>query len=207
MEKRFALFLTYCFHPLLIPTYGMATLCWIFAGPYFIQDYRVPLLLISITLVTTGILPALSAWLLLRSGLLQSIQMDDRRERLLPYLSTALYYLLAYYMLKNFPVPLVMLRIIRLFILGASAAILLTACINIFWKISAHTVASGGWCGSLTGLSLMLYAPPYYFLFSVFLITGLVGFARLKLEAHSPAQVYAGFLLGFFCTFFLLYFI
>jgi membrane-associated phospholipid phosphatase len=27
-------------------------------------------------------------------------------------------------------------------------------------------------------------------------VSGIVGYARLRLNAHSPAQVYAGFLLG-----------
>jgi len=30
------------------------------------------------------------------------------------------------------------------------------------------------------------------------LISGMTGFARLKLKEHTPAQVYAGFLVGFF---------
>jgi len=33
------------------------------------------------------------------------------------------------------------------------------------------------------------------------LVSGLIGFARLKLQAHTPAQIYAGFILGFFTIF------
>ncbi|MFI5150458.1 MAG: phosphatase PAP2 family protein [Bacteroidia bacterium] len=204
MGKKIATFLTWCFHPLFIPTYGMGVLYLIFTGPFFLHDYRIPVLLLSITFITTGLLPALSAWILLRSGILKNLQMDDRRERLLPYLTTALYYLMAYYMFRSFPLPLVLLKIFRHFILAGCIGILLTTVINFFWKISAHTVAAGGWCGALTGLCLLMYDPPLPALFAVIGIAGVTGYARLKLEAHTPAQVYAGYLLGFACTFFLL---
>ena len=35
-----------------------------------------------------------------------------------------------------------------------------------------------------------------YILALVMLMAGIVGYARLKLNAHTPAQVYSGFLLG-----------
>jgi hypothetical protein len=205
MSRKPAVFLTYCFHPLFIPAYGMLVLYFIFAGPFFLHDYRIPMLLISITLLTTCLLPAITAWILLRSGMLQSLDMDDKRERLLPYLCTSLYYLMAYVMLRNFPLPPVILHLIRNFILGGALALLITALITVFWKISAHTVASGGWCGALAGLCLIMYDPPIYILFAVLFTSGLTGYARLRLEAHTPAQVYSGYLLGFMCTFLLLY--
>jgi membrane-associated phospholipid phosphatase len=69
--------------------------------------------------------------------------------------------------------------------------------INIFWKISSHTASVGALAGMMVGLSYFLGA--FYFLSIALslLMAGLTGFARLKLNAHTPAQVYAGFLLGF----------
>jgi membrane-associated phospholipid phosphatase len=32
---------------------------------------------------------------------------------------------------------------------------------------------------------------------ALIIISGLVGFARLQLQAHNPAQVYTGFIVGF----------
>jgi membrane-associated phospholipid phosphatase len=34
-------------------------------------------------------------------------------------------------------------------------------------------------------------------LIAVLLVSGIVAYARLRLNAHTPAQVYTGFLLGF----------
>jgi membrane-associated phospholipid phosphatase len=49
-------------------------------------------------------------------------------------------------------------------------------------------------------IGLSYFLETYYFgLIALSLvISGLVGFARLKLGAHTPAQVYAGFGLGMF---------
>ena len=35
-------------------------------------------------------------------------------------------------------------------------------------------------------------------LIAIILLSGIVAYARLKLNAHTPSQVYSGFVLGFF---------
>jgi hypothetical protein len=205
METRFAKLITYVFHPLLIPTYGMCLLYRLFSDIYFIRDIRIPLLLIGITLVSTCLLPALSVFLLFRSRKLSTLEMDERKERSAPFLITVLCYLFAYYMLKEFPAPSGMLRTIRIFILGAASALVMTTAINFKWKISAHAVAIGGLSGAMAALTLFLPTPPSLgWLCLVVFIAGLVGYARLRLLAHSQGQVYTGYLLGFASLFGLL---
>jgi membrane-associated phospholipid phosphatase len=207
-EVYFARILTYIFHPLLIPTYGMILLYKVFSRMYFLDgDPRIFWLLLGITLITTCLLPAMSSYILLRSGMLKSLEMNERRERILPYLTTAMYYLFAFYMLRDFPVPAGMLTAMRLFTLGGAAAIVGTMVINFYWKISAHTVAIGGLIGAVLALSMLLPMVPPELLYIVLLLGGIVGYARLRLDAHSPAQVYAGYLLGFLSTFLLLLFV
>lgn len=70
--------------------------------------------------------------------------------------------------------------------------------INFFWKISVHSIGVGGINGLLIGISRIMEAEITPLLFLSVLIAGLVGFARLKLNAHNYSQVYTGFLLGFF---------
>jgi hypothetical protein len=143
-------------------------------------------------------MPALSVFILFRSKNLSDLEMDDRRERTAPFLITVVFYFFAYYMLREFPAPSGMLKAIRVFTLGASTALLITIVINFAWKISAHTVAMGGLTGAITALTLFLSTPPSLIWLSLVVgISGLVGYARLRLVAHTPAQVYAGYLLGF----------
>jgi hypothetical protein len=200
VEIRFAKVITYLFHPLLVPTYAMVALFAEFSSHYFIRDIRIPLLLFGITLVSTCLLPGLSIYLLMRSGFVKSLQMDERNDRVLPYLITSGYYMLAFYMLRDFPVPAGMLALIRGFALSASTSILITAIVNLKWKISAHMVGIGGLCGAIATLVIHKPEPPFGLLYVCILIAGLVGYARLRLQAHTPAQVYSGFLLGVGCT-------
>ncbi len=207
MEKRIASFITYLFHPLLIPTYGMCIIYQFFSGLYFIHDWRVPLLILGITFVSTCLLPALSTVLLFKSGFIKSPELSDRKERLLPYLITSLYYSFAFYLFDRFPIPSGMLHIIRLFILGAAGSILLTALITLFWKISAHTIAIGGLAGALLGLNFILPVSSFGVFYAALLCAGVAGYSRLKLNAHTPAQVYVGFILGFASMFGLISFL
>ena len=70
-------------------------------------------------------------------------------------------------------------------------------CINIFWKISAHSIGIGGLAGLLVSICLRmgLYMPLYITV--ALLLCGIVASARLVLQVHTPAQVYLGLLLGF----------
>jgi membrane-associated phospholipid phosphatase len=51
--------------------------------------------------------------------------------------------------------------------------------------------------GAITGVNLTAYVDLTLFVILAVVICGLVGFARLKLNAHTQAQVYAGFFAGF----------
>jgi membrane-associated phospholipid phosphatase len=68
------------------------------------------------------------------------------------------------------------------------------AVISFFWKVSVHTT---GIAGPVTGLTYVFgwRAVPMYLLLLP------VGWARLKLKAHTPMQLVAGIVVAFFVTF------
>jgi len=72
--------------------------------------------------------------------------------------------------------------------------------INIFWKISIHAAAIGGFTGGLFFVSFLLHTNPVAFFIVALLVGGLVMTARLQLKVHTRAQVFCGYLLGFFFT-------
>lgn len=80
--------------------------------------------------------------------------------------------------------------------MGGGIAILLTAFINLKFKISAHMVGIGGLLGVLISISYLIKFDMTLFYIFVIILAGIVGFARLTLNEHKPLQVYAGFLLG-----------
>ncbi|MCC7050704.1 MAG: hypothetical protein IT239_02855, partial [Bacteroidia bacterium] len=140
---------------------------------------------------------------LYKLGWLSGLESPERNERKLPYIITAIYYTTAYYLLSKLPLP----SVILLSVLGASIIIIITSVINLFWKISAHMIGVGGLIGALLALSFKYLVDSGFILSLSILAAGLLGFARLQLKAHTPAQVYIGFLLGLSIQFSVIYFI
>jgi membrane-associated phospholipid phosphatase len=66
-------------------------------------------------------------------------------------------------------------------------------------KISAHLVGIGGVTGAFLVLGFSGFQDYSFNVITCVFITGCLGWARLKLQAHNPLEVYSGFLLGVFC--------
>lgn len=176
-----------------MPTYGFALL---FYTNNYISTFTAPevkLVILGITFVFTFLLPAFNVLILLKTGRIKNLEMETNSERLLPYISTTLYYFALFYLFFNAGFP----SVFKVVVLGAAICLLLTLLINLKWKISAHAIGIGGTAGVILGIIYRLRLDlELLFMFTLFL-AGIIGFARLKLNAHSPAQVYTGFLLGF----------
>lgn len=147
----------------------------------------------------TFALPALNIFLMYKLKRIHSITLSNQHERTFPYIMTAIFYFGLFYLFFD-------LRIwetIKIFVFCAGSAILLTALINLKYKISAHMVGIGGIVGMMLSLVILLnYDLMLYIILGV-IASGLVGASRLYLKEHTPAQVYLGFLLGIFCQFIL----
>ncbi|MFO0358510.1 MAG: phosphatase PAP2 family protein [Sphingobacteriaceae bacterium] len=147
----------------------------------------------------TFILPALNIYLMYKLKRINSITLSNQHERTFPYIMTAIFYFGLFYLFFD-------LRIwetIKIFVFCAGSAILLTALINLKYKISAHMVGIGGIVGMMLSLVILLnYDLMLYIILGV-IASGLVGASRLYLKEHTPAQVYLGFFLGIFCQFIL----
>lgn len=200
--KIVAKIISHVFHPLIMPIIGLII---IFNTDSYI-NYAVPTELKQAILIligaTTFIIPLLIALLLLNRKLINSLEMETRRERIFPYSITISFYVFALYMLKQAPVPAIVFN----FIVGATLSIIIAFVINMKWKISAHMIGVGGLVGALLCISILLgiYITPYLVL--ALLIAGLIGSSRLILKAHTPSQIYVGFAVGIICQIVVLYF-
>lgn len=192
MEKYIAHILSWLLHPILMPTYAL--LLFYSQDVYFVLvlPEKLKVALSVMVFINTALLPSLIIWFMARRHLITSIQLVRRSERILPFAFTALAYLTTYFLLRNQDLPPVYPRLI----LGGAALIIFAAGISLFWKISAHMLALGG----MTGLFLVMYFTGFLNTASLFLLmvflSGLGGFARLSLNMHNPAQVYAGIVAG-----------
>jgi membrane-associated phospholipid phosphatase len=194
VETRIAKFISYLLHPLLMPTYGFALL---FFTNNYISTFTSPdikLIVLGITFIFTFVLPAINVFILLKTGRIKSLEMETNGERILPFTSTALYYFALFYLFYNADFP----NVFKIVVLGAAICLLLAIIISFKWKISAHTIGIGGTAGATMGIIYRLQLDMALVLMLILLLSGIVGYARLKLKAHTPAQVYTGFILGFF---------
>lgn len=198
--KVIAKLISYFFHPLLMPTFGLWLLFTTNQYVAFVVQPAIAKALYIVVFISTFVFPVLSSMLLLFTGKISSLEMQTPRERRLPYLLTALYYVMGYYMIiSKIPLP----GEISLMILGANLSVVITLILNLFWKVSAHAVAIGGLIGAFMGIGVFSSATNVHVLALLFGLAGIIGYARLKLEAHKPLQVYAGYILGFLCEFLL----
>ncbi len=192
MEKKVARILSFVFHPLLMPTYGVLLFLYLQAMTGIVMPYKAGLLLIVFIFLMTFAIPLSLSLLMLRIKLVNSLEMHTRNERIIPLFITAILFYITYYSLKKTSLFIDL----QLFILGSTVLILITICINYFTKISIHMIGIGGVAGALLALSLSHNIVIIHFLIFVIFVAGLLGFSRLKLDAHKEFQIYLGFLTG-----------
>ncbi|GHA63461.1 hypothetical protein [Pontibacter akesuensis] len=191
MNRSLAQVLSVLFHPLLLPTYLFAIILYYMPTSMLTLPMQVRWVVLGMIFFTTFIIPSIGAYAMVRLGHLDSVEMDRREQRSLPLFFTAICYAATAYLLYTEPAY----DALFYFVMGIIAAsVFFTYAISHFWKISAHSVGMGGGLGLLLVLNkiapdAMLIIPIAIAIF----LTGAVLTARLALQAHTPAQVYAGF--------------
>jgi hypothetical protein len=194
MEKRIAQVISVVFYPLFVPTYAFAILLSMPAYFSVLMPTSAKWLVIGLVFFTTCIFPTLVFLLMIRSGIVSTNYLSKKEDRTLPYIVSIIFFYLTYYLLKRLQIS----AVFYYFMIGATFLNILVMGINFLWKISSHMACIGALAGMMVGISYFLGTSYFGLIAVTILVSGLVGFARLKLEAHTPAQVYAGFVLGFF---------
>lgn len=182
------------FSPLLVPTYAYAIAMW--TTRLSIIPERTRLMSSLIVFGITAIIPFAVILFMIRKGLASGPALESRSDRPIPYSVTIICYLFTAFCLWLLP------HWIPMFFVAAAIAAFLGVIINIKWKISAHATSMGGLCAAIvyigaTSQFTVVFLP---WLCGIILISGAVCSARLFLRRHTPAQVYAGWCLGFIVT-------
>ena len=210
MLRLLAHILSFAFHPLLMPTYMLILL--LLVNPYLFSVRSIwdqtPLILL--VFLSTFALPAFGVLLMKFLGMVRSLHLRSRQERIGPYILTGIFYLWVFINFKNDGrIP----REFTAFMLGATIALFLAFFLNNFVKISAHAAGMGGLLAMVV-ITLMLFDYDSFaletalfgtfrismsaLLMFVILCCGAVGSARLYLRAHELPEVVGGYLIGFF---------
>lgn len=192
--RQAALIISIVLHPLLMCTYGCLLL--FFGIPDTMYDYLTApedkWRITFVVFIFSFLFPVINIYLLYKLKRIPALTLSDQKDRTFPYLITALFYFGLFYLMFDIRIW----SVIKLSVFVSGFAILLTALINLRYKISAHMVGIGGLLGALISISLITPFSMTLFFVPLILLAGLTGFARLKLDEHRPSQVYAGFFLG-----------
>lgn len=208
--KEISQFLSWVFHPLTIMTYVLILM--LMANPYAfgVSNWSHHQELILVILVNTFFLPGIAVLLFCLVGFSSSLSMKTSRERVGPYIAAGIVYI---WMIATLQHQTSLPPLYKTFFLGATISLFLAFFINNFSRVSAHTTGMGGflgmWLVAMTqgyGGDIYVYFPEsqrtvvvFHELILAFVIlsAGLVGSARLFLQAHVPGEVYGGYLIGF----------
>lgn len=188
--NKLAQFISVIAHPILLPTWmfliviasGICEAAYLNAG-----------ICLGVVFVTTFLIPSIFILILKKFGAIKSITMEKREDRFIPLLIIVLFLFVA----TRFFGKLAGLEIFNYYLICNIALCAVVFWVNIYWKISMHTIGWGGFTAMLflmSTASAKIYMP--YFIASI-LISGIVASARLYLKSHNESQIYTGFAIGF----------
>jgi hypothetical protein len=150
-------------------------------------------LILLIVLINNVLLPLSVIPFFRYRNIITSWSIENRKERFIPLLITTLLYSATSFIIFRFPIPV----FLKSFMIAAFFLSLAITIINFWWKISIHSVGAGALTALVLILSLKMYSPLVWYLIPVIIAGGLVLSSRLKLNYHTPQQVWVGLLTGF----------
>jgi len=206
LEKKIAQAISILFHPLWMPFYMSLMLFFINKNSIAITPITVGGISVwayvgVIIFVNTLLLPVLLILMMKHLKIIQSLSLERKEERIYPFFITSVFYVTTWYIFDSIRVfPFLSL----IFVIAISLAIV-AAVISFFWKISIHAMSMGAVTAAVLYFTAWHYILIPWPAYGVVFLSGLVVFSRLKLQAHSSSQVYAGFLLGVLLVGFVLY--
>jgi hypothetical protein len=184
--------ISYVFHPVFMPLTMAVVVSILNSSAFAAIDQKQRMQWFGNLALNTVFFPIVTVLLIKAVGFMESIQMRTMKDRIIPLIGTMIFYFWAYLIFKNIQAPLVL----RVLLLGSFWGIVAVFMVNIFMKISMHTSAAGGALGILIVLMMVSHINLFLPFLLVLLVAGLIGTARMVLQAHRPVEIWAGYVIG-----------
>ena len=194
------------FHPLFVLSYAYILLA--FFNPFLFGEASVERIFAFGKLNSKGLLfvhllsfsciiPLVGVFLMRGLGMVKTLSLTTQDERKIPYILAGIFYmgLVAQNSTTGLPME------IKIFTIGATIALFVAFFINLFTKISMHTVGMGGFLAMIIIIIAKSYGGAEFLLIFGILACGLVATCRLLLGAHQVSDIYGGFFVGFLAQF------
>lgn len=178
--------------PLFIPTYMMVAFCVCFSRlmiPLTVDFLRAA---IGTTLMYTCLLPLGMLLILKALGYVSNLDVTNRKERTIPFV-LSMGSLIAWIMAM---IRLHMPAFIIASSISTTVLLVIVLIINLWWKISIHLTGMGSAVAIAWSMMMYFHSPSTLITCLMLAMTLLLMYARLRLDAHTPLQTVAGFLLG-----------
>ena len=182
------------FHPLLMPSYALLIL-FNSNTHYSFMPFEVKKVIYLIVFLCTFLIPVSLIPFLVNIKVVSGPELKNHRERIIPLAISTLSYYFAYHLLNRLSISTI--DFIKIMVLASAVLIFVCLLITLRWKISAHLIGAGGLLAGIFFYASFFVEDFTWLLIGISLLAGIVAYARLKLQEHNSAQVYAGFLLGF----------
>lgn len=186
--------ISYLLHPLFMPTLGVCFIMSMDRGYLFTPNSLYALLLIPWSVFgCTALLPLFSALNGQRRGKISSLVNPTDHDRFLLIIFSEIGFLLTLLALHFIPG---VGRSLYLFIIGINIAGLITAGLSSISRTSLHTTGAGGLAGMVIGMEYYTRLNLNIWIGISLGITLIAGYARYRLKAHQPQEIYVGYLVG-----------
>lgn len=191
--KMAARFFSWIGHPLFVPFF----VAWLILYPHpifslFLESDTQARLLAMVG-INTVLFPAAVVFLLWRLNFVPNIYLDTKKDRIIPLTVSIIFYFWAFWVTRNLDyVP----DALQQWLLGVFLASCLAMMLNIYLKVSLHTIGMGG---AIAFMVICLFTLPYWpvnWVVAALIIAGIVGTSRLALNAHTPTEIYLGYAAG-----------
>lgn len=178
--------------PLLMPIYSMLYVLYS-STPWSFLPSSYKALTIVIAGIGTSLMPLIVLIFFVAYKRVSDIELSNPRERKTPLVISLLITALTFYFTRHIiELPLPVLGIILGEILMLICAIFVTP----FWKISMHGMGTGGFTIFVILIGYISRIDFSGFAIIAIAVSGLVGWARLYINAHTSSQVLVGYVVG-----------
>jgi membrane-associated phospholipid phosphatase len=189
--------LSFFFHPLLMTTWLFGMLSFYFPPALYPIKIETQAYFVLFIGAITFILPAINLLFFKQFGVISSLTMTERSERVKPFLLITFLYL-GFTVLFYYKTRIGYQDNVFKLLLIIDALVVASFVVTLFYKASVHGIAVCGVLGILLPLTKAAENGSLFIPFlTALVIAGLVLSARLQLNAHTPRQVLVGSVTGF----------
>ena len=182
--------LSYGLHPGSLPTVG--TLYIIYALPQIFSLESI-VRMMSIILVGTYIIPVIVIYIMTLLGIIESVHLINKKDRIYPYTITTLSALLTSRILTSMGAPVEIIYCS----LGCAFILVVSAVLIPFFKSSAHLAGITGFAGLYLWMNEKYGSGEFKNMLIIILLCIALAWARIYLKRHTLKEVLTGSILGF----------